>query len=121
MQVAVNFYTPGPQKIYAVNEDTGLDLRCLADERWFPAAATCKLFLAPVGSTGPKTEVTGTNVHVGNIGPGDLISTVWKTAFMFQNIPFTAEGLHEACVEVTQDGKTITSLPFYLMVERSIS
>lgn len=121
MQVAVNFYTPGPQKIYAVNEDTGRDLRCLSDERWFPAAATCKLYYAPVGSTGPKTEIVGSNVHVGNTGPGDLVSFIWKTAFMFQGLAFSQDGLHEACVEVTQDGKTLTSLPFYLMVERSIS
>lgn len=120
MQVAVNFFTPGVQKIYAVNEDTGRDLRCFADEKWFPATATCKLYVAPVGSSGLKTEVVGSNVHVGNLGPGDLVSEVWKTAFIFQNIPFSQDGLHEACVEVTQDGKTITSLPFYLEVERSI-
>lgn len=247
MQVSVNFFTPGPQLIYAVNEDTGRDLYCLTDLVWVPTAATCKLFydngvpgknklklvesemiatgwyrvfpnplkrfnLSPgqytisaqsnfgagtkngvavwftntstggntisylanysFGSsylantftatqtecdadyicfafraaggsyaiieaaqvmleegpsptayepyTGGIIELPGTNIHMGNTGAGDYHTQTWRTAFKFEDIPFTREGLHAACVEVTDGGKTITSLPFYLAVERSI-
>ena len=250
MQVSVNFFTPGPQLIYAVNKDTGRDLMCLSDIKWFPAAATCKLYMVPAdkigfhsdnkfdistaqayaypsygltpsidydagiikitgtynrsnatagfqivsqgsvqgqagdvircydknadalayfnganpvrwtnsstykgfaidlknlslnaqvdiqfrvgvfgrGVTPPAeyepyfkpTEVAGSNIHMGGANAGDLHLSSWRTAFKFEDIPFTQEGLHAACVEVTDSGKTITSLPFYLAVERSI-
>lgn len=118
MQVSVNFFTPGPQLIYAVNEDTGRDLYCLTDVVWLKTAATVKLFLKQPDGT--VYSQSGTNIHMGNTGAADYHTNTWRTALKFENIPFTQQGLHAACVEVVEDGKTITSLPFYLAVERSI-
>lgn len=120
MQISVNFLTPGQQMIWAVDADTGRDLVCKSDLPRIDTTASCNLYITQPNGT--VYSQAGTLEHAGSNILGDEPRWIyWHTVFRFSDIPFTNTGLLLACITYTLNGKTITSLPFYLAVERSIS
>lgn len=109
MIIKCYFSAPSEMPIYSVDGDTR-DLIAFPDGAVFENGASAVLHL--IGENGTE-EIAGTVHTYGSALLGNLRSEI-----VFDE--FTTTEDKSCCVEVTEDGKTITSFPFGLKIERSL-